>query len=91
LRDGLDATRGVLDAEVLIDNLPFVEGVGGANDVRRVEEVERERVELVRGRLITNEDGGWDIARSFEASFASDWDTSPSVQRRCRITDLVAH
>lgn len=81
--DGLDDTRGVLDAEVLSDNLPFVEGVGGANEVRRVidvEEVERERVELVRGRLIVNEDGGWDAVGSFEAS--SDWGTSPSVQRR---------
>lgn len=38
-----------------------MEGVGGANEVRRVievEEVERERVELVRGRFIENAEGG---------------------------------
>lgn len=60
LWDGLDGTRDVLDAEVLSDNLPFVTGVGGANEVRRVidAEEERERVELVRGRLIANADGG---------------------------------
>ena len=65
-------------------------GVGGANEVRRaidVEEVERDRDELVRGRLIENADGGnadggWDAARSFETSFAPGWGTSPSVQRR---------
>lgn len=68
---------------MLADNLPFVEGVGGANEVRRttdVEEVERERDELVRGRPIVNEDGGWDVVLSFEAS--SGWGTSPSVQQR---------
>ena len=71
---GLNGIRDVLDVEVLTDNLPFVTGVGGANEVRRVidvEEVERERDELVRGRPIPNADGGWDTARSFEASFAS--------------------
>jgi len=85
LGGGLNGVRDVLDAEVLSDNLPFVAGVGGANEVRRtidVEEVERERDELVRGRLIANADGGWDAARSFEASFPSGWGTSPSVQRR---------
>ena len=57
----LNGPVDVLDVEVLSDNFPFVEGVGGANEVRRVievEEVERERVELVRGRLIENADGG---------------------------------
>ena len=45
---------------MLSDNLLFVTGVGGANEVRRVIDVEeeRERVELVRGRLIANADGG---------------------------------
>lgn len=46
---------------MLSDNLLLAEGVGGANEIRRtidVEEVEREREELVRGRLIANEDGG---------------------------------
>jgi len=74
LGDGLNGTRDVLDAEVLSDNLPFVTGVGGANEVRRVidaEEVEREREELVRGRPIVNADGGWGTPRSFGASFAS--------------------
>ena len=68
--DGLNGAKGVLDDEVLSDSLPFVEGVGGANEVRRVtdvEEVERERDELVRGRPIENEDGGWEVG-SFEAS-----------------------
>jgi hypothetical protein len=71
-----------------------VTGVGGAKEVRRVidvEEVERERDELVRGRPIANADGGWDAARSLEASFTSGWGISPSVQRRWRIIDLVAH
>ena len=61
LEGGLNGARDVLDAEVLTDSLPFVIGVGGANEVRRVidvEEVERERDELVRGRLIVNADGG---------------------------------
>lgn len=85
LGDKIDCARGVLDVEVLSDNLLFVEGVGGANEVRRtidVEDVERERDELVRGRPIVNEDGGWDVVRSLEASFPSGWGTSPSVQRR---------
>lgn len=61
LRDGLNGARYVLDAEVLSDSLPLATGVGGANEVRRtidVEEVEREREELVRGRPIVNADGG---------------------------------
>lgn len=61
LGDGLIGAGAVLDAEVLTDNLPLLEGVGGANEVRRTtdaEEVERERDELVRGRPIPNEDGG---------------------------------
>lgn len=93
LGDGFNGAS-VLVAEVLSDNLPFVMGVGGANEVRRVndvEEVERERDELVRGRPIANADGGWDAARSLGTSFTSGWGTSPSVQRRCRMTDLVAH
>jgi hypothetical protein len=74
LGDGVNGARGVLDVEVLSDNRPFVEGVGGAKEVRRaidVEELERERDELVRGRPIINDDGGWDAARSFAASLAS--------------------
>ena len=69
-----------------------MKGVGGAKEVRRVidvEEVERERDELVRGRPIANEDGGWDVVGSFEAS--SSRGTSPSVQQRWRMTDFVAH
>ena len=83
--DGFNGARDVLDVEVLSDNLPFVTGVGGANEMRRdidAEEVERERDELVRGRPIPNADGGWDAVRSFEVSFASGWGTSPSVQQR---------
>lgn len=79
---------------MLSDNLLFVAGTGGASEVRRiidVEEVERERDELVRGRLIANADGGWDAARSFEVSLASGWGTSPSVHRRWIMIDLVAH
>ena len=82
---GFNNVSDVLDVEALSDILLFERGVEGANAVRRaidVEEVERERDELVRGRAIANADGGWDTARSFEASFASGWGTSPSVQRR---------
>jgi hypothetical protein len=85
LGDGVNGARDILDVELLSDILPFVTGVGGANEVRRgidMEEVERERDELVRGRPIANADGGWDAARSFGASFASGSGISPSVQRR---------
>ena len=85
LGDGLNCIGGILDVEVLTDSRPFVIGVGGASEVRRVidvEEVDRDRDELVRGRPIPNADGGWDAASSLEASFTSGWGTSPSVQRR---------
>lgn len=85
LGDGIGGTKDDLDAEVLSDNRPFAVGVGGAKEVRRmidVVELERESVELVRGRLSVNEDGGWDVARSFGTPLNSGSGASPSAQRR---------